>query len=85
MGIEFFNNTAVLNDAVMILLFLSCVFFVFLIYVGICVIEIKSGVKELRDLEYKKYEQMKKKEELSEKDESNQSGSSSETIIDSNN
>ena len=47
------------QDVVMIVLFFSIVLFVFMIYVGICVVSIKNNLKELTDLEYKKYNERK--------------------------
>lgn len=41
--------------------------FVFMIYVGICVIRIKNDVKELTDLEFKKYNKSRE-ESFNEKD-----------------
>ena len=43
---------------IFLFLFLA-VLFVFMIYVGICVVSIKNSLKELTDLEYKKYNERK--------------------------
>ena len=55
-----YGTSGMTQDIIWILLFISIVLFVFMIYVGICVIIIKNDVKELTDLEFKKYESANK-------------------------
>ena len=50
---------------VVVVAFISIVLFAFMIYVGICIIMIKNDVRQLTDLEFKKYKESCKKVDTS--------------------
>lgn len=50
---------------VVVVAFISIVLFAFMIYVGICIIMIKNDVRQLTDLEFKKYKESCKKVDAS--------------------
>lgn len=53
------------QGVVVVIAFISIVLFVFVIYVGICIIMIKNDVRQLTDLEFKKYKESCKKVDAS--------------------
>lgn len=68
------------QDIIMIVLFISIVLFVLMIYVGICIIKIKNDVKELTDLEFKKYKESHKEMGTSEKIDNDNKTQKDETL-----
>ena len=64
------------QEIVYVTLFIEIVLSVLLIYVGICIIQIKNDVKELTDLEFKKYKETRPNDKKQENELSNGDGAS---------
>ncbi|MBR2641369.1 hypothetical protein IKD49_02875 [Candidatus Saccharibacteria bacterium] len=64
------------QEIVYVTLFIEILLSVLLIYVGICIIQIKNDVKELTDLEFKKYKETRPNDKKQENELSNGDGAS---------
>ena len=64
------------QEIVYVTLFIEILLSVLLIYVGICIIQIKNDVKELTDLELKKYKETRPNDKKQENELSNGDGAS---------
>lgn len=64
------------QEIVYVTLFIEILLSVLLIYVGICIIQIKNDVKELTDLELKKYKETRLNDKKQEDELSNGDGAS---------
>ena len=62
------------QDIIYVTLFIGIVLFVFLIYVGACIVQIKNDMKKLTNLEFKKYKETKSNDRQQESDLSNGDG-----------